>query len=384
MRPWMVLAVVWMGGWAGCGGDGDGQVELPRTASFATWNVGLAYNFVPLATERRQAVFDAVAGIDADVVCLNEVWLKEDLQAIEAAAKAAGFQGVFYNYTQEDIADLPVACTEGDTKDLGPCATTNCQNVVDLVGCVTTQCKASFEAISSGCLTCLASNLDKNIDGILNACAKGGGKYSYGGANGLMLLTRAPMTEPTWVELKSSLIARDYLRAKVTPQGRPLDVYCTHLTATMAAVQYPGEFGSYAAEQAQQIDALVADVTARSASGGAVVLGDTNCGIANGSAVSAELPENFARFTVAGFSDPFASSAGATCSFCNENPLVASGADKGSPNVLIDHVLLHGVSGSSKGQRILQQPVTVEVNGVPQTTNLSDHFGLRVEVDFAK
>jgi hypothetical protein len=104
--------------------------------------------------------------------------------------------------------------------------------------------------------------------------------------------------------------------------------------------------------------------------------------IANGSAVSAEPPGNSARFTAADFSDPFATAATATCSFCNENTLVASGADKGGPDVLIDHVLLHGVSGSSKGQPILHQPVTAQVNGVAQTTNLSDHFRIRVEVAF--
>ena len=68
-----------------CGGDkggGDDTSGGGNAMSVLTWNVGLAYGFVPYSPERQPAVVDAVAALDADVVCLNEVWTEADIAAI--------------------------------------------------------------------------------------------------------------------------------------------------------------------------------------------------------------------------------------------------------------------------------------------------------------
>jgi hypothetical protein len=69
----------------GCGDETEGNNganngEPGPQASFATYNAGLARGFVDYAGARTQPVADAVARLDSDVVCLQEVWLYEDEQ----------------------------------------------------------------------------------------------------------------------------------------------------------------------------------------------------------------------------------------------------------------------------------------------------------------
>ncbi|MEM6954419.1 MAG: endonuclease/exonuclease/phosphatase family protein, partial [Myxococcota bacterium] len=56
-----------------CGSDSD-PVEL----RVETYNLGLAGAFVPNEAVRRAPVIEAVANLDADIVCLQEVWEQSD------------------------------------------------------------------------------------------------------------------------------------------------------------------------------------------------------------------------------------------------------------------------------------------------------------------
>ena len=49
------------------------------SAVVVTYNVGLARGFVDYADQRAEPVAAAVAALDADVVCLQEVWLREEV-----------------------------------------------------------------------------------------------------------------------------------------------------------------------------------------------------------------------------------------------------------------------------------------------------------------
>src|SRR5690606_27482063 len=68
----------------GCGGGGSDPVEI----RVDTFNVGLAGAFVPNEATRREPVIAAVAAMESDIVCLQEVWEQSDKDRIRDAALA--------------------------------------------------------------------------------------------------------------------------------------------------------------------------------------------------------------------------------------------------------------------------------------------------------
>ncbi len=379
-RPLLrVLALALAFAVAGCETD-DGDATSSKPITVATWNLGLAYNFVPLTPERREQTIAAAAAIDADLVCLQEVWSAADVAAMTAAAKAAGFAEVYVDPTKEDVSDLPIACTEGDTKDLAPCAQSHCVPSDNLVGCVQSKCAKELAALSGECLGCLASHLDLDFNGILDACAKSGGTYSYGGHHGLLLLSRLPLAKTERLVLDSTLIRRAVLRAEVSASsGRPaIDVYCTHLTAGLSSTPYKGTYASWEAEQSAQIDAMAKWMDDGRVTGRAqLLMGDLNCGPAVGSDVSAEMPANWQKIVSLGVVDVWLATSAPGCTFCADNKLVSTGADKGGENSILDHIVLRGWTGTTSATRIGEALIEVTSSTGKQTTNLSDHFGLR-------
>ena len=69
----------------GCSDD-----AAPTTTTFTvdSLNVGLAGAFIPFEPQRRAAIGPAIATLDSDVVCLQEVWQESDKDAIVAATRS--------------------------------------------------------------------------------------------------------------------------------------------------------------------------------------------------------------------------------------------------------------------------------------------------------
>ncbi|MCO4764365.1 MAG: endonuclease/exonuclease/phosphatase family protein [Myxococcales bacterium] len=358
--------------------DGGGAKE---SVTVGTWNVGLAYNFVPLAKERQPEVVKALSGATEDVLCLQEVWTDDDLAALETAAKAAGFTEVYQHKTPEDTAGLAAACTEGDTKELGPCAQKNCEKAPDLVGCVQEKCGPQLAAISGSCLTCLASNLSLTLPQILDKCGKEGAAYSWGGYNGLMLLSRKPLTNKKHTLLDSALVRRSVLTAEIAAPGGSgtIQVACTHLTAGLESIKYPGTFKNWEEEQAAQVDALL-KMMRPAADGPSVILGDLNASPEK-TGITGEYKANYAKFGAAGYASPYADQSAPKCTFCGSNLLVSGGADKGGEDSILDHVLTRGWSGTvGSPARTYDGTVSVTAADGKKDTNLSDHFGVSVKL----
>ena len=78
----------------------------------------------------------------------------------------------------------------------------------------------------------------------------------------------------------------------------------------------------------------------------------------------------------AGLTSAFVESPAAQCTFCDTNPL-NGGIDHGE-SVLIDHIFYRGFSGTTDATRILDEPLTITVDGTPVETAYSDHFGVVV------
>ena len=365
MKPSLLLCALL----AACGGKADDTSGTDGAAplAVATWNVGLAYGFVPYSPERAPQVYEAVAALDADVVCLDEVWTQADIAAIQAAA-ASTFPYSAVEFTQEEGATGEPACTAEEAEPLRVCAEANCTGSDDLTSCVLSYCAEEFGALSDECTACAAANVGLNdVAAIIEVCTSGSGTMSWGGHNGLLLLSRQELVDPSYQSFDSWLVQRGVLGATVGG----VEVTCTHIAAELSVPAYGGTvYGSYGEENAAQLSGALAFLEARPGER-KVLLGDLNVGPAVGS-LEGELADNWAL--TAGWSDPNVEGDAPFCTWCAENVLTGSSGDRA-----IDHVLVSGLSASSPS-RISDAPITVSGADGEVSVFLSDHFGMRALV----
>ncbi|MGM0575836.1 MAG: endonuclease/exonuclease/phosphatase family protein [Myxococcota bacterium] len=372
MKPWYVLACVLVLALAvtGCDSDDGGGPE----AAVTTWNVGLARGFVDYADQRLPHVVDTAAAMDADVLCLQEVWTQEDIDAITQGAAEAYPHG-FYEITTAEGGSTEPACTQAEADSLGACAEENCADVDpgELAGCVLGSCSTEWDASSAECQGCLVSNLGDPLDVIFEACTTAGGSFSYDGHNGLLLLSRHPFDATEHLVMDSTTVQRAALHATVDLPGLGTsDVYCTHLAADLQDLAYTGDHGSWAGENLYQAETLVDWIASTAATPQVFVAGDFNSGPAIAPDIEAEIPEAYQAFIDDGFSSPFSEGAEPLCTYCADNTLI----DDAAPDVLIDHVFVKGAEASA--ERVGTDTVEIDSDQETVETHVSDHFGVRV------
>ena len=195
------------------------------------------------------------------------------------------------------------------------------------------------------------------------------------------MLSKHALGSTEFERFESTVVTRIALHATVEiPDFGQTDVYCTHLTAQLTDLPYPGEmFDSYQAEQAAQIDALLGWIRETAVSGQVVLMGDMNTGPAVGE-LDAQFADNYAKFTAAGLRNPYLEADSPVCTTCAENTLTG-----GSGNEAIDHVFFDfgdrtdGL-GVPTSERILDETREVETSEGTKQIHLSDHFGVRTTV----
>ncbi len=362
MRPCLppILALLALG----CG--------KPEPLTFTTFNAGLAVAFVPSAHERAPLVADAVAGLDSDVVCLQEVWLPEHVDLVRKAAKGR-FDHTWF--PEPDQLDMTApACADAEIDPLVSCIETSCGGVCDdeLVDCLFANCVLDFLGLGDTCTTCVMAHVGNAEPAEVAATCKAGGiAYAYGGSFGTGILSKYPI-EVEHIVLDSTTNRRGLAHAVVDAPDGPVDAWCTHLTAGLSAIPYTGPFESWEAEQAAQV-AQFADLLA-DAPDPVVVMGDLNNGPATHDA-EAEFEENY-QVVSAGFDDPYVEQDG-RCTFCPDNHL--SSVDTDAVGRLIDHVLVRGFEASEVAvRRELDKALPIESCGATIDGNYSDHYGVSV------
>lgn len=356
--------------------------EQAQGATLVTYNVGLARGFVDYADQRAEPVAQAIAALDADVVCLQEVWLREEvgsgyLPAYEdtiLAATAATFPHHFSEITLP-TPGTETGCNAAEAGPLQTCAEAMCAGVDpgELAGCALMFCGDEYRATSAACQTCIASNLGNPIDVIIDRCLGDGGGAFSNGHNGLLLLSRHMLGTPSLRRFESTITVRSVLHARVALPGvGPTDVYCTHLAADLSSIlDYPvGTYSSFAEEQAAQVQALLAFVDETAGTGTVVIMGDMNHG-------PDELPENYAAWAAAGYASPYANNPASQCTYCPDNLLNAESTTTGET---IDHVLFDSPSIlRATSERLFTEPLMInDAEGTPVMTHLSDHYGVSV------
>lgn len=363
MRRWSgVLALVVLVGVVGIVGAEAGAppaADGPRT--FASWNTGLIRGAVALAEQRLPLGIEAVRALDADVVCLNEVWTDEDAQLyIDSLKETYPYS---FREATEDTSEETTPCGIWSTWRLSQCATKKCEKKgISVEECVDTgPCGDRYRALDDTCKRCLAANTADPV-----SCALGGTQeFTAGGRNGLLLLSRLPLQDARYTPFDALLVKRGAIDATVGD----VHVTCTHLTADLGLVPYPPErqYKSWAEENAAEVRRLVQVPEGRCE----VVMGDLNLG-PGGEGLKAELPANWDLIEASALREPMDAR---FCTWCGENPLARAPHD-----LQIDHILFQGCEafGAPTYQRIMDQAVSIE--GVEAPTRLSDHFGVHARL----
>ena len=358
-----------------------------KTRAFVTYNLGLAKGYVDYAEERRPHLVELLAGLDADVLCLDEVWTQDDVEAVLAGV-AEAFPYSHYKML-EDTTVGPPACGQTESEPLIACLDLQCQGVSasEIAGCALSKCRPEFDALSDGCTSCLAANIGKEVDEMISLCQTGSAKYSYSGANGLLVLSRAKLERPEHFTMDSTLVQGSVLAVTVElPRLGTVAIACTHLAAdlTSSGVPYTGSHASWEGENRYQAE-TVRDFMATYGAGAdlKLILGDLNSGPPFPPDVAAELPAAaHSVFTEARYR-PFPSSlsdaSGKVCTFCADNTLNADTI----PSVQIDHLMLDALPAAFTPivTRLGTVPVAITLrDGTSLSTHPSDHYGVRLDL----
>lgn len=358
-------------------GSDSGQLSL------VTFNAAIGVGLAPYAEQRLDAIERALPTLGADVICLQELWQPAELERL--ASNLAGEFPYAHRSVQASGAAIEARCADSEAELLLMCLNANCANVeqAGLPLCAIANCATTFTQTAQPCQQCiLANQAAPDVSTLIDICsADDSSAQDYQNQTGLLLLSRLPMTDTRYLALESSLADRGVLGATVQSGGGSLDLYCTHLAASIGeVVAYSGPYGSWQGERIAQIGQFLPWVAETRAAGGrAALLGDLNCGpetaLASGASADA-----YALFTDAGFADPYVAEDG-RCTFCGNNPLNGgvNGSDEGA---LIDHVLLDGFAElpAVTATRVLDGEITVSADGNEVISAHSDHYGVQVDV----
>ena len=357
-------------------------------AKFATYNVGLAHGFVPLAKERLSHLTNALASSSADVLCLQEVWTKKDRESV-AQALQASFPHLYATPIEVVRSDKRPVCTPGDIyfgKDkIVKCIMSKCGDVdgSDFSQCVLESCATALDKLKKRkpqCLTALMAQVDKSmwlgILTVLNPFIRAS-LFAYKGSNGLMLFSKHPLEDVELFDMTdvSTLNRRAALTANVQVDGRRYQALCTHPTPEHSTIPYTGDSGSWGEENKIQLTRLIESV---SETGPSILMGDFNCGLASlEHGLDGELEDSCRLPLEAGFLDHLADH-NPECTYCSsEYNNLNEGKDKSK---LIDHIYVKGASVVSS-EVVYKEKVTVTKKGEELSTNLSDHFGVLIEIE---
>ena len=382
----------------GCSDSSDSSPNRPETSlSVTSYNVGLALNFVPYTNERLVANESLLADYNADVMCFQEVWLEDQVEAITASIETR--LPHIYTVPPEQVFSEEAACTNEEVAGLADCARTQCPDHSGsaLVACVPAQCGAFFGQLSPDCLDGVLASVglpDVTVDDLVEAVTQPAGKFSYDGSLGLILASRYPLDNREVQDFidDSSANHRGALYADIEVGGDSLMVGCTHVTADLSGtVDYPssGKHGSWGGENRFQQEEIIVFANRKAAGRPILMAGDFNCGLANASNnVDPELAENCQLWLDDGFASPAAEQL--PCTFCNDENLVLLLGD-GSDNVMIDHVFIKNLeNNTSVGiERVFDDPVSIEATSPPSELqpedspimmHPSDHYGVELDL----
>lgn len=378
-------------------GNNDKAYIKADSLTVTSYNVGLALNFVAYTNERLVVNEELLANYDSDVICMQEVWLEDQVDALTQALK--GRYPEIYTVPPEQVFSEAASCTNDEIADFVDCGNTQCPGLSGnaLVSCGIPACSSLLSGLSPACADGVAGAIgipDVTIDLLIDAVTKPAGKFAYGGALGLILASKYPLEAREFQDFidDSSTNHRGALYAEITLNKQTQVIGCTHTTAGQS-FPYPdsGKHGSWEGENRFMQEQAIAFANAKAGDNPIFFGGDFNCSIANAAnGVDGEVDDNCQLWLDAGFVDPAAEQL--PCTFCYEENLILKQGGR-SGGTLLDHVFVKNLDSTSQitAKRVFDTPVSIEAlvppselkpSDSPVLTHPSDHYGVELEIKY--
>lgn len=350
-----------------------------------TYNVGLAPGLVGYSTPRLPHVVDAISRLDADVICIQEVWKVEFKQAIIESLGLSP-ENVYYAETQGMGEIHENVCTERQIRGIAKCVREHCGDAYpeEVAVCALENCRARgvmMYITARKCLNCLIATAGKDMDTVERICVNGpGASYVYEGQNGNMLISRYPIKKREVLHLRASNANRVALFATIDPGGGdPIEVACTHLSSKSHISPTHPDFTEWEDEQRAQLVEISDVLHARAQGRPKLLVGDLNIGRKNGWYLGDHLRPVWNTAMSLGYYSPADDAVVPFCSACADNML-----RKKDTNFLIDHVMVYRNGGPSPltpvcVERLFDEEIEVRgYDGSTVRTRYSDHYAVKV------
>ncbi len=360
-----------------------------ETFKVTTYNLGLAHTFVPFAKERLEPLAEKLASYDTDILCLQEVWEKKDQKKLNRKLEKSfpySFKTKIKNFREGSRPTCKIKEIFGEGKFVS-CMQSQCSGKEgdEFTDCIIEKCGEPLDNLkvtNRTCATALMAQVGKSpiasILTLVNPLWRAG-LFAYKGSNGLMLYSKYPILEKRHVDFKevSTLNKRAALQAVVDIKGKKVQVLCTHITSDLSeTVPYTGIFADWGTENTEQMNRLLQ--TSNQKLYPTILLGDFNCGyedLPNG--LASELPGSCKQTEDWGFTDPLSEST-KECTFCKDNLL----NDGDVRSLAIDHIFLKDLKARSS-RVLFKEKIQIKTKKEGQvSTQLSDHYGYEVLVEF--
>jgi hypothetical protein len=421
---------------------------LPIDVAFDVVNTQLNGAWAQIEATRRPQLAAAISGLNGDVACVTEVWSESDKDLIVNGTKSK------YPYNARTKADnsTPIddatdqfgavppapttaACTGGDAPQLEAlltCMTNKCavkkgdssSTIIDLPSdCISTNCLAEVIATTGTprCWDCALTHFfgRASFDATKTACETDPtARYSFGGTNGVVLLSRFPFDgTPEFINLGTTDFRVALVRAPIVVQDSPktvVDAYCTVLTTPASGVTRPyvGPYGisgrtctgdmdcdaslaescdtvkklcipqndgQWRNELLLQVTKVANQVATRSGAikRRAVVMGDWYTGPKVGSLTDL----NVESFNALNARLPLASADGftPTCTYCADNPILTPpGTTPTGTSTWSTYSVLSNVAATDvRSNQVILKDATVTVAGQSYKVPVSPYYGFR-------
>ena len=356
------------------------------TLTAMTYNTGLGPGLVRYATPRTPEVISALADEPFDLLCLQEVWLQEDSDAIASMFEDRGLH-VLRTDTRGENETGTDTCKPGSLDGVKACVAQECAGWADedVSLCAVKSCTDELKELlrkDLPCLVCVATSPGKSAEQVETDCVAKGSSRIHEGGNGVILVSRYPLTRAETFRMEASFANRVAQMARVELPTGPLEVACTHISANQALPPLQSDYGWWTDEKEGQILEISGRLEERADCVPQLFMGDMNTSRDNGDLIESSRSV-FDLAESEGFTSPAATWSPPVCSSCAENTNKSSDG----PSRLIDHVMYRAYDVTRfeavSVERTLDWTVPVEDRGMPLDTSLSDHFGIRVTFDIS-
>lgn len=336
---------------------------------------------VPFVSSRLEPVAQAVAGAPWNVLCLDEVWTDEARDTI-LSKLALPDDHLLMADTRGQNEDPADRCAAGELDEGLACMRANCSGLPDedVTSCAADKCKEQGFALyfkHPHCLNCVVASAGMSADQIEQTCNGAGASRMYGGRNGVILASRKPLRNTETIQLPSSEANRVGLYATVDVDGSPVEVACTHLSAAVDLLPPTDKrFSSWDDEMKAQLHLLSDHLNLRANGGPSLLLGDLNTGPSYTGDMQPDAPKIWDEVKRLAFADPASTTDPSICSRC-QGSLIAPTEGR----YLIDHVLTRGegMPAAACAAQAFDAPIQIlDSAGLSVTTNMSDHYAIRV------